>query len=101
MLSALMATLKKRECELKNASVVRRLSASTFLTNSLSHDTSLVATAGDLKALWVDVDEFERLFVCGKCSRMITTKNVNSTTGTINCKCGTLKYGWKGRERHE
>ena len=96
MLSALMATLKRRECELKAVPVVRRMRASTYLANRLSHDTSLVTTTGDLKALWADVDEFERLFVCGKCSRMITTKKVDSTTGTIICRCGTLKYGWKG-----
>ena len=74
MLSELVATLKRRECELKDASAMRRMPASTSLANKLSHDTSLVTTTGDLKALWADVVEFERLFVCGSCSKMITTE---------------------------
>ena len=95
MLPALMATLKRRECELKDTLVVRRMLTSNFLANKLSHDTPFVPTTGDLRALWADVIEFEQLFVCGNCRRMINTKKVDRTSGTINCKCGTLKYAWK------
>ena len=95
MLPALMATLKKHECELSKAPVVRRILSSNFLANKVSHDSLFVATTGDLKALWADVSEFEQLFICGDCRKMINTKKVDYILSTINCKCGNLKYDWK------
>ena len=95
MLPALLGTLKRRECELKDAIVVRRMLTSTFLANKLSHDSHFIATTGDLRALWADVNEFEKLFVCGNCSRMINSKKVDRTRGTIYCGCGRLTYAWK------
>ena len=95
MLSALIATLKKHNCELKDELAVRRMITSISLINKLSHDSSFIPTAGDLNALWDDVDKFERVFECGKCSRMIMVKNDESTTGIVRCRCAALKYNWK------
>ena len=93
MLSALISTLKKHNCELKDEFAVHRIGKSLNLVNKLSHDSSFNPTAGDLNALWDEVDEFEQLFECDKCSRIIETNGI-STTGIVSCRCGALEYAW-------
>ncbi len=77
--------------------ILERVSNSTILTNLLSHDNRFSPKLGDLKALWMDVQALEGLFLCSEsnCMKYITLKHYDTVLKEIRCACGKKKYDWK------
>lgn len=95
LLSGLIGTLRRRKCEVRADPVVQRLLDSAFVANKSSHDGAYTPGLGDLRVVWKDIVEFEKLLVCQKCSELIGASNIGAAVGTITCKCGELKYSWR------
>ena len=95
LLTALKSTLKKRKCtELLNDPVLERLLKSTFIANKGSHDGGFNPSFSDIKAFWVDVQQFEGLFVCGNCGTSVNKKYHDTVGSKISCKKGEISYSW-------
>ncbi|HDP0036447.1 TPA: hypothetical protein ACJT8N_002055 [Legionella pneumophila] len=95
LLTELKGTLKKRKClGIENNPVIARLMSSIFIGNKDSHDSSVKPVFSDMKAFWVDVEEFEKLFYCNVCNSPISSKNYDSVNKKIRCKKGELTYDW-------
>jgi len=77
--------------------ILERVNNSTILTNLLSHDNRFSPKLGDLKALWMDVQALEGLFLCSEanCMKYITLKHYDTVLKEIRCACGKKKYDWK------
>ena len=96
LLTAIKATLKKRNCsELVGNEVIDRLLSSTFIGNKDSHDSSYNPDLSDLKAFWQDICDFKILFFCGTCSGCISLKYYDNVEKKIRCKKGEVSYSWK------
>lgn len=95
LLSELMAKLKDRKCEIKDKLVLERLNSSLFIGNRTSHDSEFSESIEDLKMFYSDVLDFERLFRCVKCDKLISKKYFDSIENMIRCSCGNLKYNWE------
>lgn len=78
--------------------VFEKLAQSVVLSNLTSHDNQFLATKGDLKALWKDIEDFEKVFICEQpqCKKkFLSVKNINFVSKTVSCGCGQLAYDWK------
>ncbi len=95
LLSELRAKLKKRKCDIKDHQVFERLSASIFLGNKTSHNSSFSENISDLKAFYDDVLELESIFLCNSCGKYISKKHYDTVGKIIRCKCGSKKYNWE------
>ncbi|MHB1382683.1 MAG: hypothetical protein ACYCXJ_10760, partial [Thermoleophilia bacterium] len=95
LLSDLVGELKKRKSEIRDAVVLNRLSASLFIGNRTSHDSSFSESISDLKVFYDDVLELENLFICDECQRQISKQYYDSVKKLIRCKCGNKAYIWQ------
>ena len=78
--------------------VIDRIENSAQIGNTLSHDNSLNPTIGDLKSIWSDVVEFEKIFHCQEatCTKpKVSMRNYDTVSKTIRCGCGRTSYNWK------
>ncbi|MHB1346241.1 MAG: AAA family ATPase [Candidatus Humimicrobiaceae bacterium] len=96
LLSDLVGELKKRKCVIKDALVLNRLSASLFIGNRTSHDSSFNESISDLKVFYDDVLEIEKFFICDECQKQISKRYYDSVKKLIRCKCGNKSYIWQG-----
>ena len=94
LLSELRGKLKKRNCEIKDHAVLDRLSASIFIGNRTSHDSSFTETIPDLKTFYEDVLELKNLFICDNCGKYISKRYHDPVENLIRCSCGDMKYNW-------
>lgn len=98
LLNNLKSKIKKYSEGLKTSiNVLEQVSSSTVLANLLSHDNSFNPKIGDLKALWVDIVEFEKLFYCQdpNCKKpIIAVENLDTINKKIRCSCGNTQYHW-------
>jgi energy-coupling factor transporter ATP-binding protein EcfA2 len=95
LLSELKSKLKDRKCELKDQPAFDRLSSSMFLGNRTSHDSSFDGSIDDLKMLYSDVQELEKLFRCSQCANLVSKKHYDDVDNKVRCSCGRLQYNWK------
>jgi len=95
LLSELKATLKDKNCAIKDNVVFERLLASVYLGNVTSHHSSFTEGIEDLKMFYKDVIEIENLFLCNKCSKLISKKYFDNVKSKIRCSCDNLSYDWK------
>lgn len=99
LLCELKAKIKLSSSELyQKVAIVDKILSSTILTNLLSHDNSFHPTLGDLTSFWVDICEFEQLFLCNNTTckhSMLSMKFYDNVTKKIRCGCGELIYDWK------
>ncbi|WHF50997.1 AAA family ATPase [Chryseobacterium gotjawalense] len=82
------------------ATLFDRIQNSSLLTNSASHDNTLIFKIADLKAMWADFKEFINLFYCQEddCKKQeVAMKFYDSVEKTIRCGCGKTKYEWKDK----
>lgn len=78
--------------------VIDRIENSAQIGNTLSHDNPLDSKIGDLKAIWSDILEFEKIFYCQErdCKKpKVSLKNYDPVLKTIRCGCGKTSYNWK------
>jgi wobble nucleotide-excising tRNase len=78
--------------------VIDRIENSAQIGNTLSHDNPLDSKIGDLKAIWSDILEFEKIFYCqeANCKKpKVSLKNYDPVLKTIRCGCGKTSYNWK------
>ena len=78
--------------------VIDRIENSAQIGNILSHDNPLDSKIGDLKAIWTDIIEFEKIFYCQEtdCKRpKVSLKNYDPVLKIIRCGCGKTSYNWK------
>lgn len=79
--------------------VIDRIENSAQIGNTLSHDNPLDSKIGDLKAIWADIIEFEKIFYCQEatCTKpTVSMKNYDTVSKTIRCGgCGKTSYNWK------
>lgn len=78
--------------------VIDRIVNSAQIGNTLSHDNPLDSKIGDLKAIWSDILEFEKIFYCQDtdCKKpKVSLKNYDPVLKTIRCGCGKTSYNWK------
>lgn len=78
--------------------VIDRIENSAQIGNTLSHDNPLDSKIGDLKAIWSDILEFEKIFYCQDtdCKKpKVSLKNYDPVLKTIRCGCGKTSYNWK------
>lgn len=78
--------------------VIERIENSAQIGNTLSHDNPLDSKIGDLKAIWADIIEFEKIFYCQEatCTKpKVSIKNYDPVLKTIRCGCGKTNYNWK------
>lgn len=78
--------------------VIDRIENSAQIGNTLSHDNPLDSKIGDLKAIWADIIEFEKIFYCQEtdCKRpKVSLKNYEPVLKAIRCGCGKTSYNWK------
>lgn len=72
-----------------------RTLASTFIANKDSHDSSFKPSMGDLKALWKDAQDIEKLFYCITCQKYVSLKYYDEGNKKVKCKCGAKEYSWE------
>lgn len=78
--------------------VIDRIENSSQIGNTLSHDNPLDSKIGDLRAIWSDIIEFEKIFYCqeANCKKpKVSLKNYDPVLKTIRCGCGKTSYNWK------
>lgn len=78
--------------------VIDRIENSAQIGNTLSHDNPLDSKIGDLRAIWSDIIEFEKIFYCQEadCKKpKVSMKNYEPVLRTIRCGCGKTSYNWK------
>ena len=79
--------------------VIDRIENSAQIGNTLSHDNPLDSKIGDLKSIWADIIEFEKIFYCQEatCTKpTVSMKNYDTVSKTIRCGgCGKTSYNWK------
>lgn len=100
LLTELKGYLKRKATakELQEPYVIERLINGGFINNKGSHDSRFNTNIGDLKAVWSDVNELEKLFTCeakGGCCKIISMEFYDTVNKEIRCKCGQKNYGWK------
>ena len=96
LLSELKSKLNRAKCgELKAEPVIDRLISSTNIGNKDSHDYFAAMEFGDLKAFWMDIEDFDKLFFCDDCSSFVSTKYLDPVEDKIRCRKGHLCYSWK------
>jgi len=95
LLSELRKELKNRKCEIKDEPVFDRLSASLFVGNKTSHDSSFNESISDLKVFYNDVLELESIFTCNICHKQISKEYYDSVKNQIRCKCGNKIFSWQ------
>lgn len=100
LITSLKSTIKIANKDLLvNYPVIDRIENSAQIGNTLSHDNPLDSKIGDLKAIWSDIIEFEKIFYCQEvtCTKpKVSMKNYDSVSKTIRCGgCGKTSYNWK------
>ena len=63
--------------------------------NKGSHDSAYCPNVADMKAVFDDVIEFEKVFKCTNCNHFVGTKFPIAGQNKIGCKCGQLIIPWK------
>ena len=99
LLSALKSSINKHgTTQIKNATVLGRLSGSLFIGNVGSHDNPFTPNMADCKAFWADIKELETLFVCNACGRHVSVRHYDEVNKKIRCGCGSpaaQEWEWK------
>jgi recombinational DNA repair ATPase RecF len=93
LLNALKSTLRKKNPQLGEDEVLKRLETSSLVTNAGSHDSEFTISAGDLDTTYEDILDLQKLFSCPDCSRFV---NIEFLVGKkAHCKCGKKSIDWK------
>ena len=99
LITSLKSTIKIANKDLLvTYAVIDRIENSAQIGNTLSHDNPLDSKIGDLKAIWADIIEFEKIFYCQEatCTKpKVSIKNYELVLKTIRCGCGKTSYNWK------
>ncbi|WP_284651338.1 hypothetical protein [Flavobacterium terrisoli] len=99
LITSLKSTIKIANKDLLvSFPVIDRIENSAQIGNTLSHDNKLDSKIGDLRAIWSDIIEFEKIFYCQEtdCKRpKVSLKNYEPVLKTIRCGCGKTSYNWK------
>jgi len=99
LITSLKSTIKIANKDLLSTyPVIDRIENSAQIGNTLSHDNPLDSKIGDLRAIWSDIIEFEKIFYCQEatCTKpKVSIKNYDTLTKTIRCGCGKTSYNWK------
>src|SRR5690606_23862185 len=97
LISELKSRIKSKSKDLQeHFPVIERLANSTILGNLLSHDNPFNQKIVDLRALWADIKEMERIFYCQEegCKQLaVSFRNLDTVENRIRCReCGQSKY---------
>lgn len=99
LITSLKSTIKIANKDLLSTyPVIDRIENSAQIGNTLSHDNPLDSKIGDLRAIWSDIIEFEKIFYCQEkdCKRSkVSLNNYEPVLKTIRCGCGKTNYNWK------
>ena len=96
LLCELKSKINKNSKDLQDQMVIiERITNSNILGNLLSHDNPFAPKLGDLKAFWIDLIEFEKLFYCQTCKKPVSIKHYDTVKKEIRCGCDKTKYDWK------
>jgi len=95
LLRELKSKLNKHKCPIKDDPLIDRMISSVFIGNRDSHDSPVNPALDDFKALWKDVTDLERLFLCPSCKRFVSLNNYDTVGKKVRCNCGNVNYAWK------
>jgi hypothetical protein len=95
MLSELRAKLNREKSEVKDAPILDRLATSSLITTTASHDSPPFQSKGDVQQVIKDIEEFESLFLCPHCNRLVSLAFSDKAGKKAKCKCGKKEIQWQ------
>lgn len=95
LFSALRGRLSSKSIGTADRNEVKRLTTCQFITNKGSHDSAYCPNVADMKAVFEDAIEFEKVFKCINCNHYVGIKFPIAGQNKIGCKCGQLIIPWK------
>jgi hypothetical protein len=95
MLSELRGKLNREKSNIKDATILDRLSTSSLITTRTSHDSPPFQSQGDIQQVMKDIDEFESLFLCPVCKKYVSIEYGDKPGKKVKCKCGNKVLDWQ------
>lgn len=95
MLSELRSKLKREKSDVNDAPILDRLGTSSLITTTASHDSPLFHSKGDVEQVIRDIEEFETLFLCPDCARLVSLEFSDKAGKKVKCRCGNKEIQWQ------
>jgi ABC-type cobalamin/Fe3+-siderophores transport system ATPase subunit len=95
LLGSLRGTLKKHSAAMLEKPELKRLEVCGLITNTGSHDSGPVISAGDLLTAADDFVAFDKLLFCTDCETYVSLEKLSVKDARIYCKCGKMGIDWK------